>query len=266
MPFLTGFSVTANSAVALPRHILIPAIQRKINLMEHKQPRHQHYQNNRYNNQNLSHILKIPQKGPKVLLYLRNFCLSANLLLIDNFGGYHMKKTNILFTAAVLATALFTSCLQQVNIPSTDTFPEGTYTETKETSISGVYEKYVDGEQTDKNIVSEKVIHILTVKADNKIHFTEKYVTYYDYKLEDDGKKTFTTVNPPREKIIYDADGSYEMYKGNKVIFDLEGKENEFPLQDGCVWKYTLTDTSLEIKKIMNIQIDGTMFYHFERS
>lgn len=176
-----------------------------------------------------------------------------------------MKKTFFIFLS-VLVLFLQSSCYNEIHIPSSETLPEEIFVQTEITASTNIYEKIVDGQQTDKNLDTSKAITILKILPDNKICFSKKEYKYYDRKKDDEtGAIIFTTLDEPEVTYSYEKNGTYFLFKNNQIMFELEDEKMGGPLQNGCYWKYNLTDDEFIINKILNIQIDGGLTYKFSR-
>lgn len=171
-----------------------------------------------------------------------------------------MKKIcfSIFLTALILI--VFSSCdflFGNEIIPTKKTLPEGTYISEIVTSVTNVYPKILDGEETDISLDVQKTIYTLIVKPDRKISYSEKHYTYYsDEFIEGKKIRSFTTLTEPLCKTYYDCDGTYEIGAGNKIVFNFEGyNAYSEPLQNKAIWEYASSGNRLEIYR--TAMLDG---------
>lgn len=172
-----------------------------------------------------------------------------------------MKKSILSILGSVFLIGLIASC-SSPHIPlKKATLPEGVYVQSKSNHSSGYGTKLLDGVETYESIDVCKEIITLTIKSDKKIQISKKYVTYYS--IDNTGDiPAYTTLAVPEEEIIYNHEGTYQIYTDDNVVFDLDDVDEGGPLQEGCYWLYTISGDELTLKKNV-IMIDGTIVYNF---
>lgn len=161
-----------------------------------------------------------------------------------------MKNYKNYLAILFILGCLFTSCsFTQTYFPTKKTIPDGTYVCKETIESTGYHQKLLDGIETSENLDIKFNIETLIIK-DNTLHYVSGDYTYYE-RIDTD---SYVTLAEPTVENKKDLTGTYTIYTGDKIAFEIEG--DTYVFQNGAYFDYEQNGD--EIRFVKKAILDGS--------